>query len=157
MKSMGWIAVLTVSWATGCASMSPKGPYATVDDSYAPKAARHIERAEIQGLDGEMFVRQRPLRLDPGVHVVLVRSLKSDLRHGPKPEFLNLYLSAQACRAYAVAAKHECSTCAAWTPVIIETQDIPGCEAEAAARGGSEAGPAPSAPSDDASGVPPLP
>lgn len=116
-----------------CASIAPKEPYATIDDSWNPVSRKDSVAATIVGLDGKMFVRARPLQLTPGFHTVLVQSSRSSGRHAAEPPMLTLYINAKACTAYYVTAQHKCSVCRDWEPAIVLTEPIPGCNPNPAA------------------------
>ena len=121
--------VLPLGLAVGaCAGLTPSAPYVQIDDRYQPAAALNVAPAEILGVDGEMFLRQRPLTLEPGPHAILVESRKTGVgRRGPKPASMTLYLKTEPCTLYAIAAVHACAICAEWAPQVVHHEPIPGC------------------------------
>lgn len=113
--------------ATGCASTgNTSKPYSIVDViSFAPSLDTH--KAHILGFDGKLNFTDRPPHwIDPGFHTVLVATAYRGPQRQRNPE-LTLYLLAKPCRKYFIAAKHECSNCSNWEPIISKVQDIEGC------------------------------
>lgn len=84
--------------------------------------------ASITGVDGRMILSERPpFSLKSGPHAVSVHT-NAPLRMRDSERERTLYFLAEPCHAYYVAARHSCSTCPDWAPVIVKAEPFTECD-----------------------------
>lgn len=124
MRTRSIILVLAAG-LTGCAS----GPYAYLDDDFRGKRTDpDLFPIALRAVDGQ-FRGIRPMRVDPGDHVVVAVSMRPQ-RPNAHDRQLAFEFRAEACVHYYLAAKHRDRLSEEWEPVVLEQRPIAGCDEE---------------------------
>ena len=110
----------------GCASN-----FSIIDGSEYVRTDPNSAPVVIRSVDQQGFENSSEARIDPGPHLVVLLSQRligrrDRLAGDPNHEF-TLPVNAQACKRYLISAEHRGTLSKDWDPVLMRTEDIPGC------------------------------
>ena len=122
-------AMLVMPVAVAIAGCQTWGPtWSEVSGSRYNRAIALRQPAVIEKIDGNSAFPNRPIKIDPGTHVIEVSAVAPRPRPGGSP-LKTMTLDVKPCKLYYINAQYQNSVDYDFQPVIDYVDDVAGCKA----------------------------
>ena len=130
--------ILAAGAMLALAACTPAGTTILTGDFYLPTTELNRHEVSIVAVDGQFYNFAREVRVDPGVHSVVLVSRKRPTLRGPREQQV-VAVKTEPCKRYYLAAQHPGGLSDRWTLVVDRVDDVPLCRPDAPAGSGKGA------------------
>jgi len=122
-------AMLVLPAVAATAACQTWGPtWSEVSGDRYNRAIALRQPAIIENIDGKSAYPTRPIKIDPGTHVIEISAVAPRPRPGGSP-LKTITVDVKPCKLYYINAQYQNSVDYDYQPVIDYVQDVPGCKA----------------------------